>query len=56
MEQVLETQAEGAPPIAISDVCTSLAGTPAAGAILSFSLPTLPLGTYQANLMLQNAA
>ena len=52
----METQADGSPPLAISDVCTSLAGTPAAGTVLSFSLPHLPLGTYQATLLLRNAA
>lgn len=40
----------------ISDVCTSLSGTPTTGATLSFSLPNLSPGNYQASLMLQGIA
>lgn len=40
-------------PVPVSDVCTPLAGTPASGTFLAFSLPNLPLGTYKATLSLQ---
>ena len=39
----------------MSDVCTSLSGTPVDGAVLSFTIPEITVGDYEATLVLRNS-
>lgn len=50
--QVVETTGD----TVISDTCSSLTGTPSSGSPMSFSLPNLSAGYYEASLLLQSSA